>query len=652
MRFIFLGWMLLPIVFLPACTQKSVKHKDIPAGRLVKKDDSSQKIDEAKNLYDLGEIDAAISTLRLFVDTHPYHPSQDQAYVLIIEWLLQLKRHNEAKRLASHFLSNHPQSPSAQKIIDLFDKPVVPKDETHEQPNPNQEEGVQEPPVEGENEQILDLEKSVFEPKEDRRESLNKLINYVLYDAPLKQVDNVTHQRKGGLSFGLCQTRLAMHEFHLGDFKKSLEHVDRAQPHAPKEVEAILRTLQDEIKEITAVDQKTLGVLLPLSGPLAPFGIKALEAMSIALEIPLDPNGNELSIFQKDRIRVIVADSKGDAALAKHLVNLLVKKHRVAMIIGEISNEPSLLVAGECQQLGVPLLSLSRHPQIFGFGDMIFAFNSSPNQQIESLVTHAIDQSGHKRFAILFPRHNYGISMSRLFFDAVINHGGEITALEAYDAHETSFTNPIKKLVGTYYLSGREDFVNCEKQNRTACRKEIKPIIDFDALFIPEFQKLALIIPGLRQEDILVSNDAHAIKAYSRALKIENPQVVQLLGPNSWNDPGVIKKIAGHVDGAYFIDSVSFTESDAQKGFFNIFHERTSSAPTGLEVFAHDAVKLAVAILDKTAADAKRTTIRDHIAHFNGQIGLLPAFSFTNNQELSTRDVGFAIQDGVVRTIN
>ncbi|HXW53228.1 MAG TPA: hypothetical protein VEL47_03885 [Myxococcota bacterium] len=138
MRFFAFG--LMASLMLSSCTQKGVKYREIPAGRLVKKDDSSQKIDEAKHLYDLGEIDAAISTLRLFVDSRPYDFSHDQAYELIIEWLLQLKRTTEAKRLASYFLAKHPQSESAQKIIDLFGKPAAGVDTSPQEEGATEEE--------------------------------------------------------------------------------------------------------------------------------------------------------------------------------------------------------------------------------------------------------------------------------------------------------------------------------------------------------------------------------------------------------------------------------------------------------------------------------------------------------------------------------
>jgi hypothetical protein len=106
---------LLVIISLSSCSHKA------STGRLVKRHDAEQTILQAKSLYNTGEIDSAIVVLQNFIGSKVYHSSHDQAYELIVEWLLQVKRRNEAKRIASYFLTNHQASSSAQKIIDLFE---------------------------------------------------------------------------------------------------------------------------------------------------------------------------------------------------------------------------------------------------------------------------------------------------------------------------------------------------------------------------------------------------------------------------------------------------------------------------------------------------------------------------------------------------
>lgn len=545
-------------------------------GHLVKENGSSDRIGRAKSLHDMGEIEAAISTLRLWVDNAPYSAPQDVAYELIIEWLLQIKKHDEAKRLASYFLAHHSKSASAKKIIELFNLATKPSDLDTDTPDEDEQDVVEERPL----------------------------------DHPSEQLK--------------------------------------------------------EIDELGQRDMNGLGILLPLSGPYAPFGKRTLLAMSIAWQLPLETTGEAISSFTKDGIRIVIADSKGDPVHASLMVEELTEKHRVAMIIGEITNEASVFAGQKCQQLGVPMLSLSRHPLVADVGDHIFVFNSSQSQQISRLVDHAINNKGHKRFGIFYPKNNYGMSMSKMFFDAVIEKGGSITAIESYDAQETTFTEPAKKLVGKFYLNARPEFVECEEKAKLEssvskrdaklkeCRESIKPITDFEALFVPEFQPLAFVIPALIQEDMLFTNKPAARRAFSLATKIENPQYVQLLGANSWNDKATIDKIANQIDGAYFVDSVSFVEGDDVKNFAEAFAALGMGAATTLEVFAHDAAKFALQILvsdNKARKSNSRAYIRDLIAKFNGRVGLLKNIAFLKNGQLDAPEIGFEIVDGAARAL-
>ncbi len=89
-----------------------------PKGRLVKNHDIEDAVTRAKSLYAALEVEAAVAVLENAVATKLYHSSHDQAYELIVEWLLQLRRRKEAQRVASYFLAHHPKSPSSKKIVE------------------------------------------------------------------------------------------------------------------------------------------------------------------------------------------------------------------------------------------------------------------------------------------------------------------------------------------------------------------------------------------------------------------------------------------------------------------------------------------------------------------------------------------------------
>ena len=147
-----------------------------------------------------------------------------------------------------------------------------------------------------------------------------------------------------------------------------------------------------------------------------------------------------------------------------------------------------------------------------------------------------------------------------VFWDEVINHGGRVVGVEAFNPEHTDFAAPIKKLIGLYYQTPadlietirppkeeereKNDAADEKKRRDRGQREEEgpEPIVDFDAIFIPDSPaKAGLIVPQLAYYDI------------------EN---VYLLGTNLWHSPKLIEMAKDYVQGAimpdgFFADSRS-----------------------------------------------------------------------------------------------
>lgn len=544
------------LILTSSCTSNKAAQK-ITIERPSKDDQASKKIHHAQALHDMGEVEAAIASLASLVDKSSYLTAYDKAYELLITWLLQKNRYDEAKRYASYFLMHHQKSKSAQIIADLFNNKEI-----------NSQEILPKPEA---------LEASSEEEQKEDEEDDGVLLNH--YHRPPFELDNQ--------------------------------------------------------------DEKSLGILLPLSGPFATFGKKALLAMSIGLDVPLSYTEKKISVHKAPNgLKIFLADTSGDQKQTRLLIDELAKKHKVSLIIGEITTDASIAASERCEQLSIPLLNLSRHP-LAREGSHVFGFSSSLGQQISFLVAHAI-KTGHKRFGIIYPRHNYGISAAKTFYDEVLAQGGSITALEAYDAHQTSFTDTVKKLVGLHFLSARPEYPKHEKD------KNIFPIVDFDALFIPEFNKLAFIVPALVHADLIITNNASAQRSFIKATRITDIHPVQLLGTDSWNDKDTIAKLGRMANGAFFVDVVDFNNEELS-AFKDKFITQKLSSPTSLEIYAHDAAKLAANILLNAK---KKDTINNKLAKFTGSVGFLKPFSFSRAHELVTENLGFEINDGASTVFN
>jgi ABC-type branched-subunit amino acid transport system substrate-binding protein len=219
-----------------------------------------------------------------------------------------------------------------------------------------------------------------------------------------------------------------------------------------------------------------------------------------------------------------------------------------------------------------------------------------PSEEVATLVDHAMGALGASRFAILYPRDAYGRGLRRLFWEAVEERGGSVVGVASYEPEATDFGEPIRRLVGYTLLSpGEKEALRRrdEVENRArrlppdqgaALREKARaitgpggqplpPIVDFDALFIPESQdKVVLIAPQL---------------AFHEAVGM------RLLGPNGWYGPELVKIAREHVEGARFTAHFySDSELAVVRDFRGRFEDAFATPPDVFAAQAYDATNL------------------------------------------------------------
>ena len=278
----------------------------------------------------------------------------------------------------------------------------------------------------------------------------------------------------------------------------------------------IVEDLIKQIKESALFNRYTVGCLLPLSGPYQAVGLQALKGIELALErFSVQSSGSQMNI--------IVKDSNGDPDQTRLAMQELVAE-KVAAIIGPIVTAE--VAAVEAQANGIPIITLTQKDNITTIGDYVFRNFITPEMQIKALTDFTTNILGLNRFAILYPDETYGITFMNLFWDRLLEIGGKIVGVEAYNPQHTDFADPIKKLVGLYYDLPEDlrevDLYNVEEdenqretdslfdQEISNEDQEIKiedegpeAIVDFDAIFIPDSPRIAgLIVPQLAFYDV------------------------------------------------------------------------------------------------------------------------------------------------------
>ncbi|MFC1877414.1 penicillin-binding protein activator [Thermodesulfobacteriota bacterium] len=355
----------------------------------------------------------------------------------------------------------------------------------------------------------------------------------------------------------------------------------------------------------------SIGCLLPLSGPYKTYGYKALQGIELAL------NEYHRANIEKP-IHFIVKDTASDPFQAVQAVRELDEANVSAIIGPIISAEPAAM---EAQSRGIPIILFTQKDDITQIGEFVFRNFITPRMQIDPLAVYAIKKMGLKRFAILYPDENYGNTYMNLFWDEVLSLGGAVVGVESYDPMDTDFAKPIKKLVGLYYQVPKEleiDFaftpeeeVSPDPMAKTTTdmfafmpqetktipelffwgfpqplgpvaddvargRKRddaLEPIVDFDALFIPDAAKKAgLITPQLAYSDI---------------------EDVVLMGTNLWHSQQLISMSRDYIQGAVLTDGFFAESKDPKvrvflKDFQNTFDEK----PGFIQAVAYDSTKI------------------------------------------------------------
>jgi branched-chain amino acid transport system substrate-binding protein len=397
-----------------------------------------------------------------------------------------------------------------------------------------------------------------------------------------------------------------------------------------EEVETAM-ALMEELESRTRVNPLLIGCILPLTGPYQTFGNRALTGIELALQrFNEQPDVNPMQL--------LIQDSKGDPNETAMALETLALTHGVVGIIGPMITSESAAI--KAQALRVPIMTLTQKPNITLTGDYVFRDFLTLSLQVKAIVNYAVEDLNLQKFAVLYPEERYGVSFMNRFWDELISHGAEVVGIESYGTEQTDFSDAIKKLVGLYHPRPekppeeeiadegvQERFLEPEEetgwvdtqdtpeaaddtladqderpqedQDQGALeeedheawseeKEEPEPIIDFEAIFIPDgFEKVGLIAPQLLFHDVAD---------------------VLLLGTNLWHSEKLIEMARGYVQGAivpdgFFVNSPSPRVQD----FVNSYQEVFGSLPAFLEAQAYDAAWILFEAANKPGVRSRRT---------------------------------------------
>lgn len=430
------------------------------------------------------------------------------------------------------------------------------------------------------------------------------------------ELEKVASQESFGLARAKAYQRLGELSLEIRDQDGARRYFSKAIGIAPtSEAGTRSQEMLEQLESVRRVESKTVGVVLPMSGKHAAISQKTLRGIQMGLGL----YNNYPSSF-----KLAVIDSEGNPDNARRGVERLVREDNVIAIIGSVLSKTAPAVAAKASELGVPSIALSQKAGITDAGPNVYRNSLTSEMQVRYLVKVAMEELGMKKFAVLFPNDLYGVEFTNIFWDEVLARGGQIVGAQNYSDKETDFRYPIQRLVGTYYVEARaEEYkLRLKEWSDAQVKKSVRntppedllpPMVDFDAIFIPDSVK--------------------AMGQISAMLSFNGVKGVKLLGTNLWNVPGVAKRAGHFANNLLFVDSFVSTEPQFMSSLFTKDYKTIFNEEPGIfEVQGYDAALLLRQLISQGATN--RESLSQALARVQDFPGAVGPLSMTPQKEI------------------
>jgi ABC-type branched-subunit amino acid transport system substrate-binding protein len=335
-----------------------------------------------------------------------------------------------------------------------------------------------------------------------------------------------------------------------------------------------------------ATNPQTIGVLLPLSGKFEAAGKQLKQALELGYG----------SASAKRKLVFVDQGETVESAVAA-LEKLVLEQGAVA-VVGPLRTEGSLEVAKAANALHVPLVSMSQAVDLPDGRDWVLQAMVTPEDQVSALLSYAMGTRGMKEFAIFAPDNPYGRTAAEVFEREVIARGGTITVKGFYDP-EANDVIPFAKALGRKDYDARKAELyklreETKKNGGDPTKVVLPPIVDFDALFLPDnVSRIPIACAGLAYEEFPIGEFKPT----------KDSRTVPLLGLSGWNNETIVTRGGAYVRGGVFTD-VYHSALTGAPAFEEKYRAETGRGPSALEAVAYDVGKLLAGAASTDASTA------------------------------------------------
>jgi hypothetical protein len=388
------------------------------------------------------------------------------------------------------------------------------------------------------------------------------------------------HKKNESIVVGSLAANLAGHSFGQGEIEKAKQLKEWILDNYPDFAEEFSSESIAKRSVVESIDLKKIGVILPLTGDKAKFGNKVLKGLTLALK--------ELG----SKYTLVIKDSNNSGSLAAYEAGRLIEIENVALIIGGLYASEAESIFTKANELGATFISLAPIYKEKSFKNSLLV--EIPGS-VESQINAALDEKTKKvlgrRVALFYPQTELGEAYLSEFWRQAELKRFEVTSVSSFSNNLNDYREPIKNLVGLKFPREREEeFSLWEDIYKTKYKnidriQVLKPIVDFDWIFIPSFPQQAVqIIPSFQYLGV---------------------KDVAFMGGPSWRSRTMVarQELLGR------IFCVGDLEEVKKEKFRNLYKGTYNSEPKLLETYGYESVHLAESMLSGTKIENRSELI-------------------------------------------
>jgi branched-chain amino acid transport system substrate-binding protein len=192
-----------------------------------------------------------------------------------------------------------------------------------------------------------------------------------------------------------------------------------------------------------------IGLLQPLTGPVAAAGIAVRDGAQIALD-EINANGG----VNGRPLRLVIEDTQNDPETCTNAASKVITRNQVVGIIGAWGSSCTLAVVPVVVREEVPLLVETSssfkitNPEESG-NEWTFRLSPPTRMEVAAVEDQLVDELGFQNVFFLSVNNDWGRGSVADFTPAIENNGGQVVGAEFFEQQEQDFSPLLNRVAGS-----------------------------------------------------------------------------------------------------------------------------------------------------------------------------------------------------------